>query len=571
MLFPGLDGVQPSLILTVILFLYLGMQTAYAGPIAVTSLSIRETSATLYPRAIQNKVMRIMPLGDSITVGYPGNPSNGYRKRLSSLLSGNGNTVNFVGSHPDGDFTNNRNEGQSGAKISTISTNADKTLPQRPNIVLLLAGTNDLGVTTNAPQQLDDLIGKIRQQCPDAAILVSTLIHRGDPSYNSQAVTFNNQLQGLVQTRRNSGQHVFLVDQYTAITTDLLVNDGIHPNPTGYDKMADVWNTALQQVDSLGWIGTPVPGTGGPSTKQPCTGKLFWNPFGPLLNGAGLGKDFYPNENNAHAVTFADLNGDGRDDYIWIGPNGEITAYVNGGLAADGHWIWYPQPNKIASGVGGKRGEIQFADLNGDGRAEYLWVHPDGSVDVWLNEQLPAETASTLAINWYPQTRSAKGIGRDGAGVRFADLNGDGRAEYLYVESNGAVIVYLNAGSQDAGPNAGVITWVPQKQTATGVGGVRNETVLADMDGDGRSDYLHVSRTNGRVDETKNGGSQDPGPNAGVINWVGVANNPIANGAGTTGRGVIFGDINGDGRAEFLDVNPDTSAVTMWLNGCDTS
>ncbi|KAL8948177.1 MAG: hypothetical protein Q9222_005610 [Ikaeria aurantiellina] len=511
-----------------------------------------------------------MPLGDSITVGYPGNPSNGYRKRLSSLLSVNGNTIDFIGSHRDGDFTNNRHEGQSAAKITTISGNADITLPQRPNVVPLLAGTNDLGVTTNAPQQLADLIDKIHQRCPDAAILVSNLIHRGDPSYNSQAVTFNNQLQSLVQSRRNSGQHIFLVDQYTAITADLLV-DKVHPTPAGYDKMADVWNTALQQVDSLGWIGTPVPGTGGPGTKQPCTGKVFWNPFGELLNGAGLGKDFYPNDGNAHAVTFADLNGDGRDDYIWIGPNGEITAYVNGGQAADGHWIWYPQPKQIASGVGGKRGEIRFVDLNGDGRAEYLWVHTDGSVDVWLNQQLPGETASTLAINWNPQTQSAGGIGRDGAGVRFADLNGDGRAEYLYVDDKGAVIVYLNAGSKDAGLNAGVITWIPQRQTATGVGDTRNETVFADIDGDGRSDYLHVSRTNGRVDETKNGGSQDNRPNTGVITWLGVANNPIASGAGTNGRGVIFGDINGDGRAEFLDVNPDTSAVTMWLNGCDTS
>lgn len=125
-------------------------------------------------------------------------------------------------------------------------------------------------------------------------------------------------------------------------------------------------------------------------------------------------------------MSFADLNGDGRDEYIWVGANGEVTAFVNGGQASDGHWIWYPQPSTTASGVGGKRNEIQFADLNGDGSAEYLWAHPDGSVDVWLNQQKSTETASTLAIKWFQQTMSATSIGRDGAGVRFADLNGDG-------------------------------------------------------------------------------------------------------------------------------------------------
>jgi hypothetical protein len=28
---------------------------------------------------------------------------------------------------------------------------------------------------------------------------------------------------------------------------------------------------------------------------------------------------------------------------------------------------------------------IAIVDLNGDGRAEYLFVHDDGSVDAWLN------------------------------------------------------------------------------------------------------------------------------------------------------------------------------------------
>ena len=39
----------------------------------------------------------------------------------------------------------------------------------------------------------------------------------------------------------------------------------------------------------------------------------------------------------------------------------------------------------MATGVGANGSDIKFADLNGDGQADYLWVHADGSVNAWLN------------------------------------------------------------------------------------------------------------------------------------------------------------------------------------------
>jgi len=172
-----------------------------------------------------------------------------------------------------------------------------------------------------------------------------------------------------------------------------------------------------------------------------------------------------------------------------------------------------------------------------------------------------------LHINWSLQTKSIKGFGQDGAVVQFADLNGDGRVEYLYVSDSGAVTVYLNGGGKDTGPNAGVIHWDLQTQSAGGVGGVRNNTIFAETNGDGRADYLKVSRTDGSVYEWLNGGGKDTGPNAAVITWLRVVDR-IAGGTGTDGHGILFADINGDGRADYLDVDPKTSAVNMWLNGC---
>jgi hypothetical protein len=269
------------------------------------------------------------------------------------------------------------------------------------------------------------------------------------------------------------------------------------------------------------------------------------------------------------SVHLADLNGDGRAEYLWVDAQGAVTAFLNLGGPDNGpqaaNISWLPQ-GVIATGVGAKRGQVHFADLNGDGRAEYIWVHPNGSVEAWLNLGGPDNGPNAAKVSWLPQGMIATGIGHDGEGVRFADLNGDGRAEYLWVDQNGAVTAYLNLGGPDNGPNAAKVSWLPQGIIATGVGAARENIVFADINGDGRAEYLVISRTNGSVQEWYNQGGPDNGPNAGKVSWWGRG--IIATGVGTDGKGVLFADLNGDKRAEYCDVDASSSAMKAWLNVC---
>ncbi|KAK3616373.1 hypothetical protein LTR56_025996 [Elasticomyces elasticus] len=280
-----------------------------------------------------------------------------------------------------------------------------------------------------------------------------------------------------------------------------------------------------------------------------------------------------------HAVHFADLNGDGLQDYLWVGEKGEVTAFINEGPKDASQTldlaqvIWYPA-GVIATGVGGRRHEIQFADLNGDGRAEYLWVHANGSVDAWVNSGFSWSGpvgSGKAAVGWLPNGQIAGGIGYPGSTVTFADLNGDGRAEYIAVGGEGQVYCYLNGPDAiDNGPNAAHRVWIDQGVIATGVGGLRNNTVFADIDGDGRADYLDVTRTgSGAVEWWYNQGGPDNGPNAAKVGWWDRGS--ITGGDGTSGANVMFADISGDGRAEYLEVDPNTSAVTAYYNGCPSS
>lgn len=155
----------------------------------------------------------------------------------------------------------------------------------------------------------------------------------------------------------------------------------------------------------------------------------------------------------------------------------------------------------------------------------------------------------------------AEGAGGPGSSVIFADLNGDGRAEYIWIDSDGGLNVWLNLGST-FGAKVG---WLAQTVTATGVGGGRNNTFLADINGDGRADYLQLG-DDGSLSVWRNDGGPDNGPHAGEPVWY--PQGILTPGDGTPGARVMFADLNGDGRNEYLEVDPNSSAVKAYLNAC---
>jgi hypothetical protein len=141
-----------------------------------------------------------------------------------------------------------------------------------------------------------------------------------------------------------------------------------------------------------------------------------------------------------HSVKFADLNGDRRDDYLVVNDNtGAVTAYINGGLQGkDQNATWHPW-GQIASGVGEF---IRFADLNGDDRDDYLVVTAaSGAVTSYVNGGLRGKNQDAA---WQPRGQIASGGGAPGALVRFADMNGDHRDEYIALNNIGAVNLYVN-------------------------------------------------------------------------------------------------------------------------------
>ncbi len=206
--------------------------------------------------ALSGLTLKIMPLGDSITYGYRSSDGNGYRQYLLTALAGN--NVSFIGSVKAGTMTDNNNEGHSGALIDQIASYANLSLPERPNVILLMAGTNDMNNNVdpdNAPARLGALIDEILAACPDAVVIVAQIIPAANPDTFARLVTFNARISLLVNQKQTTGKHV--IKAWMPLTTDDSI-DGLHPNDVGYSKMADGWLDALVRADAKGWIGQPA-------------------------------------------------------------------------------------------------------------------------------------------------------------------------------------------------------------------------------------------------------------------------------------------------------------------------
>ncbi|WP_193213775.1 GDSL-type esterase/lipase family protein [Luteolibacter marinus] len=201
--------------------------------------------------------VRILPLGDSITDGSAFDSpdgSGGYRGPLYNLLSGAGYNVDYIGSHTvnSGLLVEKEHEGHSGWRIDQLDTNMAGWLESYadPDVVLMHIGTNDFGQnfnTTTAIDRLDALILKIATLRPYAHIIVTNLMEREEPRNSNIQAQFNPFVEAVVDAHAAAGRRVTFLDMRAAVPLSDMP-DQLHPDQTGYDKMAGAWLPAIQEV-----------------------------------------------------------------------------------------------------------------------------------------------------------------------------------------------------------------------------------------------------------------------------------------------------------------------------------
>ena len=244
------------------------------------------------PFVFANPVLRIMPLGDSITEGAGATSTGGYRGPLWTLLANAGYNVDYVGSNTTNqDKTNGMDpdhEGHGGWRLDGTSggNGIFEKLPtwfstiESPDVILLHLGTNDSGADTlNNMARTTALLDRLFALQPSAHVIATTILWRGDATRYARIQTYNSNLTNVVAAQVAKGQKITILDMHTAVgdNTGYFNTDLLHPNATGYDVMANAWFGAIQELypDPADFTTThapaPVLATGDSATRTMVT------------------------------------------------------------------------------------------------------------------------------------------------------------------------------------------------------------------------------------------------------------------------------------------------------------
>lgn len=212
---------------------------------------------------------RFLAFGDSITCGTPGaftttdiafddrdcspTPPAQYPQMVRSLLQTASPSQTFVVD----------NEGRPGEQAAAAFGRFSSLMAaRRPQGVLLLEGINDLNNGSSVTATVDALARMLDLAALyNSTVLVGTMFQtcysenpftgRVRPNSADKIVPFNNALRTMVTGRQN----VYLVDIYASFGpnnclvdrgTNYLGDDGLHPSPSGYSRLASTFGAAIR-------------------------------------------------------------------------------------------------------------------------------------------------------------------------------------------------------------------------------------------------------------------------------------------------------------------------------------
>ena len=243
----------------------------------------------------------------------------------------------------------------------------------------------------------------------------------------------------------------------------------------------------------------------------------------------------------------ADVNGDGKLDIVSLiwNDTGSGVYSISVALGNGDGTFQAPVLTDVST-----NDPILVGDLDGDGKADVVQVHPNGasSVDVWISDT-NGDAKFTHAAQG--ATFSITDVGLQG-GV-LTDLNADGKLDILAVDTANPGLVWALLGNGDG-------TFQTSASTAL-AGNSPDILAFADFDGDGKIDFAGLNYTTEQVDVYLQGstGFTQKGSDLTTPNSVYETCNLSA------------GDLTGDGKAEIVSTNCGDNNITVYVNAGDGS
>lgn len=236
---------------------------------------------------------------------------------------------------------------------------------------------------------------------------------------------------------------------------------------------------------------------------------------------------------------FADVDGDGKDDYIILTGKASRPT-VNVRLSNSLTFNSIPDIVSSPTPYDALVGSSYFADVNGDARADYITFQG--------NKQSPRIVAYLSTQEGFSNnhviTSAPIDRGFDGFPRGFADINGDGRWDYVTFRGDikrPYIVAYVSTGknfNEKSFKSAALLE--PSQEGIT--------KAFADINADGLADYMD-SYGNGEMINTYLGNKIETGFQF-IFPFRNALSKPIKRGFDDMPRG--YYDIDGDRRADYV-------------------
>lgn len=277
----------------------------------------------------------------------------------------------------------------------------------------------------------------------------------------------------------------------------------------------------------------------------------FWSKYSTAIGAGSSNKHF-----------FADINGDGMADLIQVGnTNDTLNVAVANGDGSFQFWGTSKTLDKLS------QWEHTFADINGDGKADWLASYSEA---LYSTTPAPGQLGSFRIFNNDGTVSEAGSLPLDSTGVRFpvgtkyslADLNGDGQADALATRPDGSAEYALSKGDGKTTPfiNALNAMWQP----------LGNTVLTGDIGGAGFASLIIMSNdyVSGAMRYAKGGDinlSDVLSFNATIdqINQIGYVS--------PNSYKYFLADLNGDGKADLIVINNKTQKAMVAASQFNTS
>ena len=266
--------------------------------------------------------------------------------------------------------------------------------------------------------------------------------------------------------------------------------------------------------------------------------KLELNDLPP---GSRFRIDSVPTEERIAALIVADVNSDGRPDLIYFGDAKDLIVRYN--LGTNG-WSepkrWHIDDGRLDPNA------LAVGDLNGDGLTDIALLGDNGAV-YFLAQQKDHTLAEPVKIPYSGMPKA----------IQIADLDGDGKNDLFFVDFDSPApfrVRLQNAGGQ-LGPEIYFKTQPVRSFWLDNLAGDKMNYLVDIVQATGRAEVSQFTR-------------KPAEPLAGQFRQGQMQILPL-NKSDTAQRGVLWADVDGDGRADLIVAEPESGQLSVYLQQAD--